>query len=411
MAQKMLSNLVTVKQLPAQYHSNKMSRFEVDLRSDVILSGLRMGDIAATVTGGNNVAFPLNTGCASMIKEIHFLLNNVEVASNTDVYRYASIAYAQGKNDQQKGVLARTALTAMGMEVIDTELTNEWSRTGLQMGLWDQKNRATVTSEHTGLIYLSDFLPVLKSTPTLHGAKLTVIVTWKDLTTTNLLRYSSRPTGYTIDQPTMYYDLVVDKLASDKILETPMAFDYLNIEVDRQVLQKPANDTQILTTNYPLRTFNDKYVKDLVMAIVPDTNSKVQSGGLCLAVAQAERNESYNFIINGELLLPPDGINSRNKEQYASAAGYLFSRGKFHNEYQRDGADYYLDDWLPHQVGQQSYIAVGVEDVVRSLEATVAYQASGTEDQERYVQSDLVIYGKVKRSLQVGMDGVVVTAY
>jgi hypothetical protein len=406
----MLSTMVVTKQIEPRYHTNYKTEFRLDDR--VYLSKLRLINVGASVSGGSGVTYPFNSGVAEIIENMYLYTGNELIAYLREVPQYAAYKFAQRDNAHQKGVLARTALTQMGIKVEEEVLSNLWSEQRVLADTWSQNSRNAVTSTNLGHLRLNDFLEFLNALPYLPRIpNLRLVIEWGDLTQTNKLKYTTVPTSYTIQRPL----LVVDEIIDEQILagiKSDFQVSYLNVEVDRQRISKPANATSIIRTRYSPKTFDQKYLKDLVVALVPDTDAYVQKSGLCRNVAVAQLNERFTFTVNGSQFLEADGIDSPAvRMMFNKISRGALARSLDHYNYARDGQELSLGTGdLYHQITRQAYLTVGVEDQISDFDINHEFQARGTEDQYQWVATDMFLFGRINRMLQV-QNGRVLTAF
>lgn len=409
----MLSTLVVTRQIdPDKHDTTGATNTIIELKPEVYLSRLRLINLGASTSGGSEVLYPQNSGVSELIKSIVLKSGNQEIARLNEVGQYMAYKFAHRSDAMQKGVLARTALTEMGAYVEYDTPTNPWSRGWIQQVDWDQDlneagdERNEVTLDNLGSLNLNDCLEFLNAMTYLPRIpNLRLVIEWNDLTEANRLWYETRPTSYTINKP----QLIVEQVTDPNVLASiPSDFmvEYMNVEVDRQRISKPANTAAINTYKLDLKTFNQKYLKDLMIAVRPDTDTLVVDSGLARNVALAQLNERFTFQIGtssgiGEYL-PPDGIDAPGvKMMMNQASRGALARGLYHFLYAQQGNHKYLAGTKAYQTSRQAYLTLPVEDEINRFQITYRYQARGTENQNQWDASDMFLFGRVGRKMQV----------
>lgn len=418
----MLSTLVVTKQLnPDKHDSTGKTNTIIEIPPNVYLSKMRLINVGAQASGGTNVLYPANAGVSQLVHSLSLKSGNQEIARLNEVGQYMGYRYGLKDNAHQQGTLARTALTEMGTNVSYERPTNPWSRGYiLNLPFSQGRNQANtadrnqVVSSNNGTLNLNEMLEFLNAQPYLARIpNLRLEIEWNDLTEDNLLVYTTKPTSYSVNRPQLLLEQVVDQAVLDQIPSDFMV-EYMNVEVERQRIAKPANNTSISTYKLEHKAFNQKYLKDVVMALRPDTDTgtaSATSSGLARNVAFSQQNERYTFQINNMEYLPPDGIDSPGVKMYLNRiARGAISRGFYHYAYAQQDAWNYLGGNKLNQVQRQAYLMLPVEDVINRFQTTLRFQARGSQNQNQWDASDLFLFGRVSRKITV-QNGRVLLSY
>lgn len=411
----MLSSLVVSKQIDARSHNNKRTRFRLDTR--VYLANPRLIEVGATVVGPEDAHYPTHTGVDALVDNVLVYSGTTLIGDCREWFRYAGYKNGQKSNENQYSVMSLLKRTRQGTLNKFVSDTNE-SEVGYGFVLQKFRDNATprnlVTAANLGYIRLSDFVEFFNATPYLsYIPNLEIVIEWGNLATAGRLDVPSGAaiTSYTILEPRLVIDELVDEAAL-QAFKPEMAVNYLNVEYAKQDIAKPADTVNEQRTPLRPKTFDGKYLKDLVMAVTPSVDSHRQTSGLGTNAAFALYNEKITLYLNGSNMLQQDGIDSpARKMLFNKISRGALSRNLTHYLPIRDqDANLLDDDRLKFQQGRQAYTAIGVEDLVNHFDIDFRRVGFEAENQDYYDAANVHLFGRVAKSF-VLKGGRVAVAY
>ena len=402
----MLSNLIVTRQIDSRTHNSKRSEFRLDSR--LYLSNLRLIDVGATVTSAGTVYYPFNTGVTALCENVLLYSGNTLIADCQELFRYTGYTFKLKDNATQLGVLPQLSGVLQGQYSRVTNRGNTWQKPYVLSRIRDTITN-TVTSDVTGTIRLNEFIDFLNSTPYLaYIPNFRIVIEWADLTEVGRLSVADNsyvPTAYTILEPRLVIDEVVDPALLEKI-PPKMNVNFLAVEHTRQRVTKPADTTTTNKEVFRPRTFEGKYLKDLLYFWTPDDNAYENYSGYGRNVAQAVYESEWNLLLNNAKFLQQNGIDS-------AARTILFnkiSRGALASPlagflYDNARDSYMFLDVLAGGAGleatQNNYLTVGVEDNVNGMEIDHRWKATGTEDTNTWSAYNVHMYGRVAKNMML----------
>lgn len=414
----MLSSLLVTRQIDPRSHNNKRTEFRLDTR--VFMANPRLIDVSSAVTSNGTPQYPWNTGTNALIKNVLVYSGNSLIGDCREWSKYAGWKLSLKDNQQQLGVLPKLARSRQGT-------INKWEvgvNSKVGYGLVRQrlrlaaaaKNLVTDAAAYRGYIRLADFVEFFNATPYLsYIPNLRIIIEWADPKVSNTLYVPSGDavTAYTIGRPTLVIDEIVDEQTLSGF-KPEMNVQYLNVEYAKQDIAAVTSGSQ--RNALRPKTFDGKYLKDLLLQIQPTTDANLDNAaklgsGLVKNTARALFEEKWRLYVNGAGILQQDGIDSpARKMLFSKISRGAIARNLFHYQFLADDDEYQLDWELANQSGRQAYLTVGVEDLINHLDIDLRRSFQTAADDNINAAANVHVFGRVARTF-VLQNNKVLTAY
>ena len=178
----------------------------------------------------------------------------------------------------------------------------------------DLDTQITTDTTTSALSYLdlTQVLPYLKAQSYVLGTEmqnLRLVIEWvpnADITKVLVGKGTDTISAITIIQPTLILDEVADPKVASKLKNSPITY----VNLDHEVVNVEADATVV---NQRLRAFDDKTVRRMLM-INEDVNNSKPSAYMAGLTSYAMYNSKTQFTLNGQKMLPYEGITSANQQ-------------------------------------------------------------------------------------------------
>lgn len=315
-----LSNDIIAHQIDPVLFDQNRCEFRIDPK--VWLSNWRLADLGCTVTNGTkdgtggdaafNTRYAAHLGSYALISRIRLLNGTVEIAELRNVKQFLAFNNLQRTNANAFNVSRTLNKSSFSLDVENADSTIELKNYG------DLDTQITDADSTSALSYLdlTQVLPYLKSQSYVLGTEmqnLRLIIEWVSLADINKVLVGQNTDGITeikIIQPTLILDEVADPKVASKLKNSPITY----VNLDHEVVNVAAGAT---TVNQRLRAFDDKTVRRMLM-INEDVNNSQPSAYMAGLTSYAMYVDMYNqktqFTLNGQKMLPYEGITSENQQ-------------------------------------------------------------------------------------------------
>lgn len=379
--------MLKTHQIDTVYHSSKRSEFK--LRGKVILSDLRLCDIASTSDVATS-QYLFNGGCLNLIKQVTLTSNGQTV----DVVRQCN-KWIGFKNLNRSTESMTDLAKYLNGSKLDINTTDD---------SFLQLEDGRTSNSINGSLNLNRIMPYLSATGTLCFDDLRLVIEWHT-NISDVFISTTPPASFTVNPPTLIYDEYLGKDVDDRVKQwrkTPVFFN--GVENDRIHLGTVATDT-LQRYDGRIRAFDDKFLRNVVIM----TDNSTPSGIFGHTRSTNMHLEKWNLRVNGSSLLPIDGINNPNTK-----IATLDDWGKFFciqsGQYPTIRSSVGNQD-INSMTGQFSYLSLKVNDVVNQLDL-VFQRGGGPAALPGFFRDavDIYVFGLVARFVQ-WKDGRLFTGY
>ncbi len=301
--------------IPQANIANNRSEFHIKGEDRVFLSDMRLINVGLHGVNGKNYN---RLGVDAIINSIT-LYNGSEILSQSDSHKHRALHkhmtnsntfnFSKKSREQQNNMTFDLALFQNNVRV-DARL----------YGLANMPETAqNETETASGIIHIADYLPILKSLPSISTAifdNLRLVIVYNN-NYDEMLTNNSNLTGLLTNTPLLVCEEVFDNKLKSKMVSAMKSVQWYETEVDRCEL---VPDTGLLDgvqvvqrLNTRINGFNKKYVKNILVQVSSmGANERLTGQNISAFGRLGSRYEdraSYNLRVNGANLYPRNGLN------------------------------------------------------------------------------------------------------
>lgn len=365
----MVSNI-----LDPTYHSNSRTEFKIFGRNRLLSSKMRVSSF-----GVSNVTIPLPApqatfnyegGIKSLIKQASLYINDILVDQVKDASKVLSIEQNVMSSYDANNIASKTACTSINPA-------------------WDafeyaELRNAPLQHKLLGHLSLESVFPLLKSISLLPDC-YEIRIVFEYETSIPVIFAAPRPTAFTVSEPKLIYDEVMEMEKMAEAMKAPMSVIFPCVLTERLIASNSVGHQSIR-----LRAFDNMNLVRLVMnAVIGNT----VDDELCFSKSDVVAGEQINFRVNGATLLPFKGLDHPAKKLFTAASSmqdHLSPLGGADGNFVADAFDEVYVGGLDGAVLQKlAYTAVDVNTRVSRLD----FELDKTLAQAVYYY----IYGKVQK--------------
>ena len=317
-----LLNSIKTLQLDPVIFNQQRCEFRLDPK--LYLSNWRLADIRSVSSSdgtADNIKgnpYVVGAGAYALIQSIVLYNDSTVIANLYNASDYLSFAN-QGRTNGNSANMARILTrNNVGYQFsVDTDSTRietaEPMRTRDELYPIPSNNRIQDSDNATERAWLDLSLPLpfLKSTPVVNGQQLRdlrLVIEWaphSSISDINALVDGNIVNGkLSIQRPILIVDEMIDPRAIAKVKNAPVS--YINLDSERVVVGSGATNIQ-----QRLRAFDDRTVNRILVA--NKTGTLNEKYGLNYSAAMF--GEKMQLVLNGQNLIPYQGIDSEMKKQ------------------------------------------------------------------------------------------------
>lgn len=308
-----LADDIITHQLDPVFSDARRCEFRLDQK--VYLSNLRLADLGCIIAGGKvdatnqerNTRYASHLGAYALIDRIVLLNNSIEIAELRSAGQYLAFANLQRTNANAFNVVRTLNKSSFALDIEGADpkaLLKKYEQ--LDTSLGDGAANQTTPSSYLDLTLA---LPFLKATPYLlcdsQFQNMRLVIEWVQSTDANLSKIfvGTAATGFTINQPTLLIDEVIDPKKASQLKNKPIQY----INMDHEVVNLAQDSTAI---KQRLRGFDDRTVKRMLVINEDTTLVNGSSSYFGGYASNAQYKETYQFTLNGQKMLPYSGIDN-----------------------------------------------------------------------------------------------------
>jgi hypothetical protein len=295
---------------------NNRSEFHIKGEDRVFLSDMRLINVGLHGQAGKNYN---RLGVDAIINSIT-LYNGSEILSQSESHKHRALhkhmINSNTFNFSKKGREEQSNMT------FDLALVNNNIRVDARLyGLANMpETGATEATTASGIIHIADYLPILKSLPSISTAifdNLRLVIVYNN-NYDEMLTNNQNAANLLTNTPLLVCEEVFDNKLKSKMVSNMKSVQWYETELDR--CEMPA-DTSTLTAgnqtvqrlNTRVNGFNKKYVKNILVQVsTMGTNERLNGqniSGFGRLGSRYEDGATYNLRVNGANLYPRQGLN------------------------------------------------------------------------------------------------------
>jgi len=301
--------------IPQANIANNRSEFHIKGEDRVFLSDMRLINVGLHGVAGKNYN---RLGVDSIINSIT-LYNGSEILSQSDSHKHRALHkhmtnsnvfnFSKKSREHQDNMTFDLALVANNVRV-DARL----------FGLANMPETAVLETETaSGIIHISDYLPILKSLPSISTAifdNLRLVIVYNN-NYDEMLTNNTNTANLLTNTPLLVCEEVFDNKLKSKMKSDMKSVQWYETEVDRCELAPEAglaDGVQVVQRlNTRINGFNKKYLKNILVQVSSmGANERLNANNISAFGRLGSRYEdrsSYNLRVNGANLYPRQGLN------------------------------------------------------------------------------------------------------
>lgn len=371
------------------YHSNQRTEFRVGSKGKVLLPNLRLCNFGiSAITAGGAAPGTMDTfgfagGCLSLIKNIVLYSGNVILDQITDADQWLGISNMITSAPEARDLKQKLLCSNLNiLSLDDGDLRHSITFQLLEGKLLGRVNlqdvfpflNAQITGPNKQPIMGEDGSPMtLDYLPDFDDLRLVIeyhTAANHIFAAPNITAPNGRPTAWTVSQPELVYEEVVDEEFAAEIMKyRPVRYVVRAIERERLDLTQNGS--------VRLRAFDGKQLYNLVMQTISDNTSDPQ---LCYAYSTLQPGEKMQLVVNGRKLLPFQGADSAARKSALfsdTLESFISFTGSTDINFGNRDAKAAAPVFAPRpaaMIGDLSFLGVSILDTVSQLE--LEYQNS-----------------------------------
>ena len=281
-------------------HSSNRTVFHLNNEGKAVLSALRLVGLTTSRTGGTDAyQYLANTGVYALFKRLT-LYSKGQVLSQCgggEVAQWLSFKNIAGK--QQGQMRDINQYLNLSMNAVD----GGDDRHQIQKLHVDDTLNASLEAR----VNLQKMLPFLEETPVLADIPdLRLEIVW-ETDVAKVFQTTNKPTSFTIPEPLMIYEEVVDEKEVSKLIGEMAKHTTVVRDVEVERFNVPATtDGTVQQVKERLNGYRGKVVRRMLITLVDSTSNAY----LGLNKSQAQRNPKWNVVVNNRKVFPYQGLNS-----------------------------------------------------------------------------------------------------
>lgn len=371
-----MSLLDSIKTLQLDPVIFNQQRCEFRLDPKVYLSNWRLADIRAvssndgTADNINGKGYVVGAGAYALIKSIVLYNDTTVIANLYNASDYLSFAN-QGRTNSNSVNMARYLnRNDVGYDFNSNDKIQRATPMSTDGGLEPIAPSQVITDSDVtttrAWLDLTLPLPFLKATPIVNGQELRdlrLVIEWAEHSTVDEIKDIVTGKDGTItngklqiNRPTLIVDEMIDPKAISRVRNQPVS--YINLDSERVVVNNGTLDVK-----QRLGAFDDRTVRRMLIA------NKSSSGDAAFGknYSQAMFGEKINFSLNGQQLIPYQGIDSDMKKQaYLTDAWGLRNQPQTSQLYKASGSQE-INSLSTNYDGKLSYGGLRIDSEIDEL--------------------------------------------
>jgi hypothetical protein len=360
--------------LDPTYHSNSRTEFKIFGRNRLLSSKMRVSSF-----GVSGVTIPIPApqaslnyegGIKSLIKQASLYVNDILVDQVKDASKVLSIEQNVMSSYDANNIASKTACTS---------INPAWN--AFQ---YAELRNTPLSHKLLGHLSLESVFPLLKSLMFLPDC-YEIRIVFEYETALNVVFAAPRPTAFTVSEPKLIYDEIMEMEKMAEALRAPVSIQFPCTLTERLIASNSVGHQSIR-----LRAFDNMSLGRLVMNAVIGNASDDE---LCFSKSDVVAGEVINFRVNGATLIPFKGIDHPAKKLHIAASSmgdHLSPLGGADGNFVADAFDEVYVGGLDGAVLEKlAYTAVDVNTRVNRLD----FELDKTLAQAVYYY----IYGKVMK--------------
>ena len=283
-------------------HSSNRTVFHLNNEGKAVLSAMRLVGLTTSRTGGTDPTtsqYLANTGVYALFKRLT-LYSKGQVLSQCgggEVAQWLSFKNIAGKQQGQMRDINQYLNLSMNA------INGGEDRHQIQKLHIDDTLNASLEAR----VNLQMMLPFLEETPVLADIPdLRLEIQW-ETDVSKVFQTANKPTSFTIPEPLMVYEEVVDEKEVSKLINEMAKLTAVvrDIEVERVSVAATTNGV-LQQVKERLNAYRGKIVRRMLITLVDSTSNDY----LGLNKSQAQRNPKWNVVVNNRKVFPYQGLNS-----------------------------------------------------------------------------------------------------
>ena len=376
------------------YHNKQRTEFRLPAKN--LLSNWRLVNVGCSVDAtavGNNVKYPVNSGCHCLFENIYLYANdNQLIASLRNAHQYLAVVDALQNNAEETSLTHYLTQNGMGFTVgVDGKI---------KMSADSPVLTGDVTTTPKGRLDLTTALKYLDYTKVVpcDVLDLRLVIEWSQSGT----NFNMDPTGPAVTITAIAEpELIVDEI--DGASPQSGSVQYWNVENDRAVIDAVPAGADPKETEFKLDGYDGKVVNRVLM--LNNINSiPEQKTGIDRSVPQV--GEEVDILLNGKQVIPFGGINSASKKQHLFNS--TWGSMNFPLGCNMEGMDGVVDIYTDANIPAFSYGGMSWADAGRITDCQIKYKRFHGAIPAQQNSMNYIVFAEVGRAMEYKDSKVVV---